>query len=213
VPLLRAPGAAAAAPGPPAGADAGPEDEDTMQPAGAPPEPAALLQPLPQLVFPPASHAIHCTLPAPAADAPASPRSPPALAQHASLPVAPAACTPGVVPAQGRLQPPASTATPAAPPLPGGGRALGFPAAGTPTLLPRLGSSARPRARTPGHALSASADCAAMAALGFREPLVSGDDNLKVIARVRPMNERELDAGLPELVAVDWAAVLWAQRL
>ena len=190
-----------------------------MQPAGAPPEPAALLQPLPQLVFPPASHAIHRTLPAPAADAPASPRSPPTLAQqapppqHASLPVAPAACTPGVVPAQGRLQPPASTATPAAPPLPGGGRALGFPAAGTPTLLPRLGSSARPRARTPGHALSASADCAAMAALGFREPLVSGDDNLKVIARVRPMNERELDAGLPELVAVDWAAVLWAQRL
>ncbi len=94
-----------------------------------------------------------------------------------------------------------------------GGRALGFPAAGTPTLLPRLGSSARARPRTPGHALSASADCAAMAALGFREPLVSGDDNLKVIVRVRPMNERELDAGLPGLVAVDWAAVLWAQRL
>jgi len=186
-----------------------------MQPAGAPPEPAALLQPLPQLVFPPASHAIHRTLPAPVADAPASPRSPPALAreapppQHASQPAAPAASTPGAVPAHGRLQAPASTATPAAPPLPGGSRALGFSAAGTPTLLPRLGSSARARARTPGHALSASADCAAMAALGFREPLVSGDDNLKVIVRVRPMNERELDAGPPGLGAVDWTAVLW----
>ena len=65
----------------------------------------------------------------------------------------------------------------------------------TPCLLPRLGSGARARVRTPGHALSVSADGAALGALGFHEPLVSSDDNLKVVVRVRPMSERELDAG------------------
>ncbi|KAK9830576.1 hypothetical protein WJX81_000359 [Elliptochloris bilobata] len=43
---------------------------------------------------------------------------------------------------------------------------------------------------------------------GFREPLVSSDDNLKVVVRVRPMSERELDAGGQKCLAQQSQQVL-----
>ena len=144
-------------------------------------------------MFPPASHAVHRSLPPPAPGE-VSPPSPQAARQLPtpqpwSFPRPPAASTPGTA---GACAPPDSAATPA--PLGLNPRPFGR---ATPCLLPQLGSDTRARVRTPRHLLSVSADCAALGALGFREPLVSSDDNLKVVVRVRPMSERELDAGAP----------------
>ena len=181
-------------------------DEEGMQ-LGAPPEPPVPIPPAPQLVFPPASHAVHNSLPPPVAEAvspasPQAPRQPQPQPQRGAYPFGRPPITPAPAPAACEFlaQLPeggAAVATPAPPAL-----TMNFTphgSAATSALLPRMGSAARARTRTrtPGQrGLSASADCAALAGLGYREPIVSSDDNLKVVVRVRPMNERELDAGV-----------------
>ena len=182
-PLLRAAGGAS---------DRGASAE--RQPEAAPEAPAPLLPAAP-LVFPPASHAVHRSLPPPAPDE-APPPSPQA-ARQLDVPPPGSFSRPPVASADAYAQPDG-----AARPAPLGLTARPCDGGVTPCLLPRLGSGARARVRTPGHALSVSADGAALGALAFREPLVSSDDNLKVVVRVRPMSDRELDAGARLLTCI-----------